>query len=298
MKQRLAVAAVLVLAAVGAPAAATASATGVAPVVSTLSAPSGESLGGTQLVVTGRHFTRKSVVQFGTTRGYHLTVLSGTRLRVRAPRHAAGTVDVRVRTAGGTSKIAGGDRFTFVDAPVVSRMSSHASTPSGGTTLTVSGINFVGVRKVSFAATPATQVRVLSTRALSVTVPAHASGTVQVRVFAAGGPSAYTAADLITYARADPVTDVLAPPGQPGATVYDTACTTHDACYAVGDVESGQTDQPLVETLKRPGGVWMSTTLSLPPGAGGPPIGALRAVSCSPRYRLLCRRGLLDRRRL
>lgn len=281
MQKRLAVAAVLVLGAASAPVATAASATGVAPTVSTLSTTRGGSVGGTQLVVTGRHFTAKAVVLFGTSRGYQLTVLSSTRLRVRAPRHTAGTVNVRVRTGGGTSKTVRDDRFTFVDAPVISRMSSHASTPSGGTTLTISGAKFVDVRKVSFAATPATHVRVLSTRSLSVTVPAHGSGVVQVRVFGVGGPSALTAADLFTYAPATPVTDVLAPPGQPGARLYDTACNSHDVCFAVGDVESGQTDQPLVETLNRPGGAWMSTALSLPPGAGGPPIGALRAVSCS-----------------
>ena len=46
-------------------------------------------------------------------KGAHLVVLSASKLTVRSPAHAAGKVDVRVRTFGGTSAKGAADHYTF-----------------------------------------------------------------------------------------------------------------------------------------------------------------------------------------
>ena len=78
--------------------------------------PSAGSVAGGQLVtVTGTNLSHAWKVAFGDVSGTGITLVSETRLTVRAPAHPAGRVVVRVTTAGGTSSIAA-PVFTF--APV------------------------------------------------------------------------------------------------------------------------------------------------------------------------------------
>ena len=61
---------------------------------------------------------------FGSVAGTGLTLVSSTQVKATAPARAtAGYVDVRVTTAGGTSAIVIGDRFTYQGAPTVTALS-------------------------------------------------------------------------------------------------------------------------------------------------------------------------------
>jgi hypothetical protein len=70
------------------------------------------SLGGITLI-SGKGFTGATEVSFGGAKGLY-AVLSDTIILAYAQPHAAGTVDVTVRGATGTSAISNADRFTFV----------------------------------------------------------------------------------------------------------------------------------------------------------------------------------------
>ena len=88
--------------------------TGVAPTVTLVSPASGSRLGGTSVTITGTGFTSAAAtVAFGATAGTGVTFVSDTSITVTSPAHAAGLVDVRVTTPGGTSAIVVGDRFTY-----------------------------------------------------------------------------------------------------------------------------------------------------------------------------------------
>jgi hypothetical protein len=56
-------------------------------------------------------------------------------------------VDVRVTTTGGTSAAVAGDRFTYVAAPAVTSISPTSGPAAGGTSVTITGTGFYGVRK-------------------------------------------------------------------------------------------------------------------------------------------------------
>ena len=56
----------------------------------------------------------------------------GTKIKVKAPPHAAGTVDVTVTTTGGTSPITANDKYTYV-APGAFAV-SQGGTGSGSVT--------------------------------------------------------------------------------------------------------------------------------------------------------------------
>jgi IPT/TIG domain/PASTA domain/Divergent InlB B-repeat domain len=84
------------------------------PAVTALGPAKGPTAGGNQVEITGLRLTNATKVQFGD------TVVSApfaeniaTKLEVNAPPHAAGTVDVRVTTLGGTSGNFPVDDYTY-----------------------------------------------------------------------------------------------------------------------------------------------------------------------------------------
>ena len=81
-----------------------------APTVTGLSPASAPHAGGKTITVTGTHFTGASVVKFGTKKVTTFTVVSPTKITVHAPAHAAGTVNVQVKTPSGTSAIGTGEQ--------------------------------------------------------------------------------------------------------------------------------------------------------------------------------------------
>ena len=65
------------------------------------------------MVVTGQGFAGVSAVDFGATAAVSFAVESPVRLKVRAPAHAAGSVDVVVTAAAGRSDDSALDRYRF-----------------------------------------------------------------------------------------------------------------------------------------------------------------------------------------
>ncbi|HET6876971.1 MAG TPA: IPT/TIG domain-containing protein [Jatrophihabitans sp.] len=74
---------------------------------------SGTHNGGTLVTITGKYFPQQATVLFGTKAGKKVTHVSGTKLTVRTPSHAVGTVSVFVKTIGGTSAQKAAVKFTF-----------------------------------------------------------------------------------------------------------------------------------------------------------------------------------------
>ena len=102
------------------------------------------------------------------------------------------TYSVRIANVGyGTAKKATAKR-TFrvaIAPPTLSSLSANSGPAAGQGTLTVHGAHFVDVTGVAFGTTMA-QPRVVSGKTLTVTVPPHAPGAVQVRVRTTHGLSA------------------------------------------------------------------------------------------------------------
>jgi hypothetical protein len=74
-----------------------------APSVTAVDPAAGPAAGGNVVVVTGSGFTARSTVAFGDARASKVEVMSETQLRVVAPAHLPGPVQLTVTTAGGTS---------------------------------------------------------------------------------------------------------------------------------------------------------------------------------------------------
>jgi hypothetical protein len=177
-----------------------------APEVTSLSQESGPSNGGTVLTVLGANFTPSSTVTFGDLPAKAVTYMSPEALTVTTP-EGYGLVDVRVKTAGGTSAKNPADIFFFGSAPTVTKASPARGPASGGTTVTITGTGFAGVTEVSFGGVPARKFTVLSATTIIAVTGKALPGPVTVQVINPAGISPADPAAAFSYlASATPAT--------------------------------------------------------------------------------------------
>jgi alpha-tubulin suppressor-like RCC1 family protein/formiminotetrahydrofolate cyclodeaminase len=109
------------------------------------------------------------------------------------PVTVAGITKVASISAGGLHMVAYGEPI-----PVITAVSPNKGPLSGGTSVTVSGVNLTGATAVKFGAAEASSFTVNSSTSITATAPAG-SGTVDVRVTTPSGTSPVAAADHFTY---------------------------------------------------------------------------------------------------
>lgn len=167
------------------------------PQVTGLSFHTSSVAGGATLTISGTNFYHAAAVYFGAT-SVPFTALSITSIRAVVPAHAAGPVDLRVRTPYGTSPVTSADRLTYrVPPPVVTSISPTSGPSAGGTTVTVQGSNFTSDSAVVLGNKTVEPTTTGSTSLQFVTPPG--TGVVPVRVQTATGLSAVTSADNFSY---------------------------------------------------------------------------------------------------
>jgi hypothetical protein len=191
---------------------------GAPPTVTALSPNSGPAAGGTSVTITGTNFSGVTAVKFGTSNATSYTVVSTTQITAVSP-VGSGVVYVTVAAAGGTSSAGAASQFTYTSGtgPAVTGLNPTSGPTAGGTTVTVTGVNFSGATAVQFGATNATSFTVNSSTQITAVSPAG-TGTVHVTVTTPGGTSAPTAADQFTYASGvAPTVTGLLPNGGPSA---------------------------------------------------------------------------------
>ena len=152
-----------------------------APIVTAVSPSSGPTSGGTAVLITGTDFQAGATVQFGSAAATSVTVSSATLIQATSPAGAAGAVAVSVTNPDTqTGTLVGG--FTYSAAPIVSGVSPSTGPVTGGTSVTITGANFVSGATVSFGANPATGVVFNSATSITAVAPAGAVGAVSVTV--------------------------------------------------------------------------------------------------------------------
>jgi len=92
--------------------------------------------------------------------------------------------------------------------PGVTVVSPCSGPAAGGTSVTVTGLNFTGATAVSFGGVAATEFTVNSAKSITARAPTHAAGTVDVTVTTPAGMSPASAGDKFTYIAAPVVTQV------------------------------------------------------------------------------------------
>lgn len=98
----------------------------------------------------------------------------------------------------------------FSPAPVVSGVSPDAGVDSGGTSVTITGENFLGATAVDFGSTPAASYRVVNATTIDAVSPSVSSpATVDVTVTTNGGTSALSPSDEFEFVLPTAKPDVL-----------------------------------------------------------------------------------------
>lgn len=177
------------------------------PSVSAITPPEGPTSGGTSVTILGTGFTDATAVKFGGVNAASYTIIGANRITAVSPSGSAGTVDIRVTTAGGTSATGGADRYTYVAAPTVTAVSPSSGPVAGGTTVIITGTGFTDATDIQFGGVSASYTVDSSTQ-ITATAPAGSAGTVDVTVTSIGGTSATSSSDQFTYV-ASPVVHYL-----------------------------------------------------------------------------------------
>jgi hypothetical protein len=168
------------------------------PVVSKVAPVKGPASGGTVVKITGTGFAQISSVRFGG-QSASFTVTSSSKITATAPPGATGTVDVTVTNPGGTSALSTADHFKYT--PTVTAVKPASGGKAGGTSVTVTGAGFaLGSGTVfKFGSPKATVVNCSSSTTCTMTSPAHAVATVDVKATVGGIASAKSSGDRFTY---------------------------------------------------------------------------------------------------
>jgi len=189
------------------------------PTLSALDPDNGPTAGGTSVTITGTDFTDDSTVSVDGSDPITPDSVSddGTELTFTTPAHAAGTSQVTVTNADGTSEPL---PFTYLAAaPTVTAIQPTTGPTTGGTTVTLTGTDFTSDTSVSVdGSDPITPDSISDDGTeLTFTTPEHAAGGVDVTVTTGAGtsgPVTFTYEDL---AATVPTISALDPDNGPAA---------------------------------------------------------------------------------
>jgi hypothetical protein len=147
-----------------------------------LSPNRGPIAGGTTVDIFGIGLSGAEEVVFGD-RMASFTQISGTRIQATSP-PSLGSVPVTVDTPGGT---AGPEAYYYLYPPFKSRISPTGGPLAGGTAITITGTNLLGVSSVSFGGTGGSIVANTASSVTAATPSRASTGNVSVVVTTPGG---------------------------------------------------------------------------------------------------------------
>ena len=170
------------------------------PTITSVSPSSGPATGGTQITINGTNFATSGTIRVGGTQATGVTRVSSTQLRATTPAGTAGARDVQVINGNGSSATLAG-AFTYAATPTTPTLTSVSPTSgptSGGTTITLTGSNFVSGATVRVAGVAATNVVFSSATQITARTPAGTAGARDVQITNPNGQSA-TRMGAFTY---------------------------------------------------------------------------------------------------
>jgi len=169
----------------------TPTATPASPTVSAITPNSGSAGGGTAVTITGANFATGATVTIGGTAATGVTVASATSITATTPAHAAGAVDVVVTNPDSRSGTLTG-AFTYTGgALTIASLSPNSGPITGGTTVTITGTNFVSGATVRFGTAQGNNVTFVSSTSIRADTPAASTtGAVDVVVTLPSGGTA------------------------------------------------------------------------------------------------------------
>jgi len=181
-----------------------------APTVSNVAPASGPSNGGTAVQINGANFQNGATVTFGTKAAQKVIVNDAGSIIAITPAAIGNEeqgipIDIVIHNPDGQS-VTQAHGFQYTSAPLsITVVSPGSGTNAGGTTVSISGSGFTSAlsgASVKFGGVAGTNLTALDAANLTVTLPPHANGTVDVAVTIGG--QTITALAAFTYEAAPP----------------------------------------------------------------------------------------------
>jgi len=177
------------------------------PTVTAISPEIGPTSGGKRVTITGANFVDGATITIGGNAATDV-VITATKIYAKTPAGSAGSADVVVSNpASQSDTLTAG--FTYIPKPTVTSISPTSGPITGGTTITITGENFVDGVIVSISTVAANNVVFVSATQITAKTPAMAlgMGTVDVAVTNPASQS-YTMSDGFTYIPPPTVTSI------------------------------------------------------------------------------------------
>ncbi len=180
------------------------------PVLTAVSPTQVPTAGRVFLTITGAHLTGAMVSVNGVPVAATVN-LAGTELTLIAPPGNPGPATITVSTPGGTTTLTGA--FSYVAAPIVVAVSPTQGPATGGTVLTITGVNLTGATVTVGGVPVAATVNPAGTL-LTVVTPPGAPGATVITVTTPGGTATagFTYQAIPTRLTATPALVELFPP--------------------------------------------------------------------------------------
>lgn len=154
-----------------------------APTVTGINPASGSTAGDTLVTVSGAGFQNMASVTIGGVPATGVVINSASSITATTGAHTPGTVNVVVQNPDSQSAtLTNGYTYGASTAPVVTSVHPNFGPAAGGTSVTITGSLFVSGATVTFGGVAATGVVFVNSTTLTLTTPAHATGTVNVVV--------------------------------------------------------------------------------------------------------------------
>ena len=165
-----------------------------APTLNSVNPQSGSTAGGASVTLSGSNFVTGATVNFDSSPATNVTVVTSSTITVVTPPHSAGQASLTVTNPDGQS--AKGS-FSYVaptqpanPAPTLTSITPQSGSTEGGTSVTLSGSNFLSGAAVTFDTGSATSVNVVNDSTITAVTPPHAAGETNVTVTNPDGQSA------------------------------------------------------------------------------------------------------------
>jgi len=152
------------------------------PTVLSVVASSGTKNGGTRVIVTGTDFDSGASVTFGGSSAINVIYINSKAIVCTTPAHAIGAVSIVVTNGDSkTGTLSNGYLYINPPATVIS-ISPLTGTKAGGTTLTITGTDFVDPVIVTIGGLTGLSPTVVNAQIVTAITPAHAIGEAEVTV--------------------------------------------------------------------------------------------------------------------
>ncbi|MFJ1269513.1 IPT/TIG domain-containing protein, partial [Legionella lytica] len=176
-----------------------------APTLVSIAPTSGTTGGGTSITLNGTGFTPGTTVTIGSVAATNVSVVNSTTLTATTPAYVSGALvqSVSVNNGVGTASLL--NAFTYIaSAPTITSIVPTSGTSSGGTSVTISGSNFIPGTTVTIGGQATTSTSVVNANTITAVTPAYTSGSLTVNVVVNNTISTATLTNGYTYIAVTP----------------------------------------------------------------------------------------------